>query len=121
MIGKIEQLTISESITADFSWLERQGIKLNSDGSLPMIADDVPARMSLEDEKKQEPILPQFDNEMWFLSILPEREQAAVKLAYEYAKLGQPGLPNHLYLKVIHTLSELLRQIDVEIETNGND
>lgn len=86
--------------------------------SLPFAEDGIPARMMLRDEKQEPVSLPQFDNEMWFLSLLDGREQAAVKLAYEYAKLGQPGLPNHLYLKVIHILSELLRQVDVELEDN---
>jgi len=81
--------------------------------------DSIPPSRMMPDEKPAIQ-LPQFDNEMWFLQILSEREQAAVKLAYEYAKMGSPGLPNHMYLTVIHTLSELLQQVNVELE-NGDD
>ena len=82
--------------------------------------DNVPARMSLEDEKKQEPVLPQFDNEMWFLSILDSKQVVAVQLAYTYAKMNWPDVAGAEY-KALYTLSEILRQIDVEIETDGND
>ena len=79
--------------------------------------NDVPARMVPEEKKPVFESL--FDSDMWFLSVLEEREQAAVKLAYEYARMGQPGLPNHMYLKVIHRLSEILRQVPVELVEDG--
>jgi hypothetical protein len=82
---------------------------------------DVPARMSLEEAKPITDHLSQFEADMWFLAVFPDREQAAIRLAYDYAKMGQPGLPSHLYLKVIHTLSELLRQVDVELVDDGQD
>lgn len=88
--------------------------------SLPLAEDGSFARMPKEDEKPANDYLPQFDGDLWFLPVLDEREKAAVAMAYEYAKLGQPGLPDHLYLKVIYTLSELLRQVDVELE-DGTD
>ena len=89
---------------------------------LPLAEDGSFARMPLQDEKKPETdYLPQFDTELWFLGVLDERQKAAVQLAYEYAKMGQPGLPDHLYLKVIYTLSELLRQVDVELVEDGTD
>ena len=84
------------------------------------IFDDVPARMSLEDDKKVNEVLPQFDNEMWFLSILDSKQVVAVQLAYTYAKMNWPDVAGAEY-KTIYTLSELLRQIDVEIETDDND
>ena len=84
------------------------------------IIDDVPARMSLEDDKKVNEVLPQFDNEMWFLSILDSKQVVAVQLAYTYAKMGWPDVAGAEY-KALYTLSEILRQIDVEIETDGND
>lgn len=90
---------------------------------LPLAEDGSYARMPKEDaaEKPVNDYLPQFDDELWFLSVLDERQQAAVAMAYKYAEMGQHGLPDHLYLKVIYTLSELLRQVDVEIETDGQD
>ena len=89
---------------------------------LPLAEDGTLARMPKEDAPKPEDnYLPQFDNELWFLGVLGEREKAAVELAYYYTKMGSPGLPNHLYLKVIYTLSELLRQVDVELAEDGND
>lgn len=88
--------------------------------SLPLAEDGSFARMPKEDEKPANDYLPQFDGDLWFLSVLAEREQAAVAMAYKYAEMGQPGLPDHLYLKVIYTLSELLRQVDVELE-DGTD
>lgn len=89
--------------------------------SLPLAEDGSYARMPKEEPKQANDYLPQFDDELWFLSVLGEREQAAVAMAYKYAEMGQPGLPDHLYLKVIYTMSELLRQIDVEVETDGQD
>lgn len=88
--------------------------------SLPLAEDGSYARMPKEEPKQVNDYLPQFDSELWFLPVLAEREQAAVAMAYHYAEMGQPGLPSHLYLKVIHTLSELLRQVDVELEVNDN-
>ena len=82
--------------------------------------DNVPARMSLEDDKRANEVLPQFDNEMWFLSILDSKQVVAVQLAYTYAKMGWPDVAGAEY-KALYTLSEILRQIDVEIETDGND
>jgi hypothetical protein len=89
---------------------------------LPLTEDGSFARMPKEDAAKKptNDYLSQFDGDMWFLPVLDELEKAAVAMAYEYAKLGQPGLPSHLYLKVIYTLSELLRQVDVELE-DGTD
>lgn len=84
------------------------------------IFDDVPARMSLEDDKKVNEVLPQFDNEMWFLSLLDSKQVVSVQLAYTYAKMNWPDAAGAEY-KTIYTLSELLRQIDVEIATDGND
>jgi hypothetical protein len=86
--------------------------------SLPLAEDGSYARMPKEDEKPANDYLPQFDGDMWFLPVLDDRQKAAVAMAYRYAEMGQPGLPSHLYLKVIYTLSELLRQTDVEIETD---
>ena len=82
--------------------------------------DNVPARMSLEDDKRANEVLPQFDNEMWFLSILDSKQVVAVQLAYTYAKMGWPDVAGAEY-KALYTLSEILRQIDVEIETDDND
>ena len=82
------------------------------------VFDDVPARMSLEDDKKKP--LPQFDNEMWFLSLLDSKQVVSVQLAYTYAKMNWPDVAGAEY-KALYTLSEILRQIDVEIETDGND
>lgn len=87
---------------------------------LPLAEDGSYARMPKEEPKQTTDYLPQFDSDMWFLAVLDERQQSAVAMAYEYTKLGQPGLPDHLYLKVIYTLAELLRQIDVELEVNDN-
>ena len=84
------------------------------------IFDDVPARMSLEDDKKANEPLPQFDNEMWFLSLLDSKQVVSVQLAYTYAKMGWPDVAGAEY-KALYTLSEILRQIDVEIETDDND
>lgn len=88
---------------------------------LPLAEDGSYARMPKEEPKQAADYLPQFDSDMWFLAVLDERQQAAVAMAYKYAEMGQPGLPDHLYLKVIYTLAELLRQIDVELETDGTD
>lgn len=88
---------------------------------LPLAEDGSYARMPKEEPKQATDYLPQFDNDMWFLAVLDERQQSAVAMAYKYAEMGQPGLPDHLYLKVIYTLAELLRQIDVELETDGTD
>ena len=82
--------------------------------------DNVPARMSLEDDKRANEVLPQFDNEMWFLSILDSKQVVAVQLAYTYAKMNWPDVAGAEY-KALYTLSEILRQIDVEIETDDND
>ena len=82
--------------------------------------DNVPARMSLEDDKRANEVLPQFDNEMWFLSILDSKQVVAVQLAYTYAKINWPDVAGAEY-KALYTLSEILRQIDVEIETDDND
>ena len=84
------------------------------------ITDDVPARMSLEDDKKTNEPLPQFDNEMWFLSLLDSKQVVSVQLAYTYSKMGWPDVAGAEY-KALYTLSEILRQIDVEIETDDND
>ena len=82
--------------------------------------DNVPARMSLEDDKRANEVLPQFDNEMWFLSILDSKQVVAVQLAYTYAKMNWPDVAGAEY-KALYTLSEILRQTDVEIETDDND
>lgn len=88
---------------------------------LPLAEDGSFARMPLKDEKPETDYLSQFDNDLWFLGVLDERQKAAVEMAYHYTKIGSPGLPNHLYLKTIYTLSELLRQIDVELVKDGTD
>lgn len=75
----------------------------------------IPARMSPDIEKPQLP--PSIvSGDMWFMQVLDEREKTAVKMAYEYVRLGKPGLPNHLYMNLIHTLCELLNQVDVVLE-----
>ena len=78
------------------------------------MSHDVPARMLPEIEKP--PLPPIESGNMWFMQVLDEREKTAVKMAYEYVRLGSPGLPNHLYMNLIHTLCELLNQVDVVLE-----
>lgn len=54
-------------------------------------------------------------------AVLSKREKAAVQMAASYAALGQPGLPDHLYLATIHKLAQLLDELAPAFELTFED
>lgn len=54
-------------------------------------------------------------------AVLSSREKAAVQMAASYAALGQPGLPDHLYLTMIHKLAQLLDELAPAFELTFED
>lgn len=54
-------------------------------------------------------------------AVLSSREKAAVQMAASYAALGQPGLPDHLYLSTIHKLAQLLDELAPAFELTFED
>lgn len=90
-------------------------LPLTEDGSFARMPKD----MSMFQQQDKPEYVPVEDLGLWFMDVLEPRERAVIEQAYHYQAMNAPGLPGHLYLTTIHKLAEILAQVDVEFETDG--